>query len=140
MNTQIKNVALGKFTANDDAELLVMAADPSNVLDGVGDPLTDADFTFPEETSAGNNVIQESTAVEQFPDNTGTPQTSMTNPGGWQLARTELLNASGNQLASSAALGVEAKRPIYSQDVAVVLGRSGTVGDMSYQMQVEQDW
>lgn len=140
VNVQISNVSAGKYTQNADVEILLVAADPSNVLDGAGNTLTDADFSYPPESSSTNNVIQESTAVEQAPDNTGTPQSSMTNPGGWQLARSELLSDSGRTLASSAALGVEAKRPIYEQDFAVVLGKSPTAGDVSYQIQTEQDW
>lgn len=140
VNAQLSNVSIGKIGVNADVELLIMAADPSKVLDANGNPLTDTDFGVPQEASAQNNVIQQSTAVEQFPDNTGTPQTSMTNPGGWQLARSELLNESGNQLASSAELGVDAKRPIYSRDYAVALLKSGSTGTVKYQVQTEQDW
>lgn len=140
VNVQFSNIAVGKYTASADVELLLMAADPSKVLDANGDPLTDADFGTPEELSAQNNVMQQSAAVEQFPDNTGTPQTSMTDPGGWQLGRSELLNASGNDIASSTSLETNAKRPIYGRDYGVILLKSDTTGDASYVIQTEQDW
>lgn len=140
VTVQLSNVSIGKYSTSDDVELLMLAGDTSNVLDTNGDQLTDADFSVPNETSPQNSVIEESTAVEQFPDSTGTPQTSMTNPGGWQLARSELLSESKRALASAADIPVEAKRPIYDGDIAVILAKSGTAGDISYQLQTEQDW
>lgn len=140
VNVQLSEVTVGKYSANDDVELLMMAGDPSNVLDGAGNELVDADFAYPNGMSEQNNVVEKTTAVEQFPDNTGTPQTSMAVPGGWQLARSELLSASGRSLAGDAAVPVDAKRPLYSRDIGVVLGKSATTGDVSYQIQTEQDW
>lgn len=140
INTQIQSVNVAKYTSSADVEMLIMAADKSRVLDADGNELTDADFAAPPEASATNNILEESTAVEQFPDNTGTPQTSMANPGGWQLGRAELLNASGNQVASTVSLESNAKRPFYSLDYAVVLGKSANTGDMSYALQAPQDW
>lgn len=140
ISVQLSKVTIGKYEATTDVELLLMAGDPSKVLDANGDPLTDADFSYPEEVSPQNNVIQTTTAVEQFPDNTGTPQTSMTNAGGWQLARSELLDGSGRSLAGTSPLAVDAKRPLYARDIAVVLGKASTADAMSYQIQTQQDW
>lgn len=140
VNVQLSSVSVGKFSTNADIELLLLAGDPSNVLDANGNELDATDFSVPPEASEQNSVLEETTAVEQFPDSTGTPQTSMVDPGGWQLARSELLNESGNQLASTVALDVEAKRPIYTRDYAVVLLKSGSTGTVKYQIQTEQDW
>ena len=140
VNVQIEDMDIGKYSVTDTVELLLMSADPSKVLDANGDPLVDADYATPPEWSPANNVLETSTAVDQFPDSTGTPQTTLQNPGGWQMGRTELFVGGGNQVTGTTDVTNGAKRPLYGQDVGVVLGRSVNTGTVSYQVQNTQDW
>jgi hypothetical protein len=140
VNVQLTAFDIGKYTANDDVELLFQSFAPSNVLDSGGNTLVDADFSIAEDFDEQNSVIETSSAVAQVADSSGATGTSVSNPGGWQLARAELFTGSGKAVAGASRVPAGVKRPVYPRDVVVVLGKSGTSGDVSYQLQFEQDF
>jgi len=142
VNTQFSVLEPLEFGAADDLVLVAQVFDKDNVLDGGGAALTDADFSTPPELSATNSVIETSDAVEQVPDSTGTTQTSMTNPGGYQVAYGSL-TSSGAQGTGSARVSSRArtqKRAIPNGDVAVIMARSDSTQTVNGDVQFEEDW
>jgi len=140
INSQLVDVAIGEFAGNADIELSVHAFDPSNVLDTDGNELTDSDFSTPAEFMRQNNAVEVSGAVEQVADSSGTTQTSMADPGGFQIGYDLLTTASGNDVTSEVNTSVLAKRPLYDRDIAVVLANAGATGDVTFLLRHEQDW
>lgn len=140
INAQVIDIDVGRYTVSDTVEILAVACNPDLVLDGNGDPLTDGDYSTPPEFMRANNVIETSAAVEQAPDETGTPQTSTTTPGGWQLNRAELFVGSGNQPTGTTNVSDGVKRPMYGLDTLVLFARSANTGTVEYQIQTNQDW
>ena len=142
VNAQFAVLEPLEFDGNDDLVLIAQLFDKTEVLDGNGDPLVDADFDTPAELSAANSVIETSLAVEQVPDSTGTPQTSMTNPGGYQVAYGSL-TAAGSGGAGSTRVSSRArtqKRAVPNGDIAVIMARSNSTGTVNGDIQFEQDW
>lgn len=130
-----------EFSANDDLTLIAQIFDRDKVLDTNGDPLTDADYSTPTELSEINSVIQVSNAVEQAPDSTGTPQTSMANPGGYQVGfGTLTASGSGGQTTRISTSARTQKRAIPNGDVAVIMARSDSTGTITADVTFEQDW
>jgi len=132
-----------EFTETDDVVLIAQIFDKDNVLDTNGDPLVDGDYGTPEELSALNSVIQTSGAVEQVPDSTGAAQTSMTDPGGYQVAYGSLTATSTSGPPGSGRVSSRArtqKRAIPNGDVAVIMARSDSTGTINGDVQFEQDW
>lgn len=139
-NVQLTDVAIREFSGNADITVIAVACDPSKVLDGAGNQLTDADYSAPPELSEYNNVIQRSTAVEQFPDSTGTVGTSATNPGGFQTGHDSLYTGGGNTVTESTGITAQAKRSIYPRDIIVFLAKAGGTGDVTVEYRTSQDW
>jgi len=144
VNTQFSVLEPIEFSETDDLVLIANIFDKENILDTNGDPLTDADYSAPTELSAINSVLQTASAVEQVPDDTGTAQTSMANPGGYQVAYGSL-TASGGTTGPPGSGRVSSrartqKRAIPNGDVAVIMARSDSTGDINGDIQFEQDW
>lgn len=142
VNTQFTVLEPLEFSGSDDIVLIAQVFDKDNVLDGGGAPLDDADYSTPVELSDTNSVIQTSDAVEQVPDSTGTQQTTMPNPGGYQVAYGSL-TATGSGGAGSTRVSSRArtqKRAVPNGDVAVIMGRSDSSGTITGDVQFEQDW
>lgn len=139
-NVQLTDVAIREFDGNADITVIAIACDPSNVLDANGNELTDADYSAPPELSEYNNVIQASTAVERFPDSTGTPVTSADDPGGYQTGHDSLYTGGGNTITESVGVTGQAKRGIYPRDVHVFVAKAGGTGDITVEYRLEQDW
>jgi hypothetical protein len=141
VNVQIDNLQIAEYGASADVELIGLAFDKSNVKDGGGNALEDSDFSTPVDFSPQNNVFETTSNVDQVVDSTGTLQTSMSNPGGWQLARGELFEAgTGNESQGATTTNPAVKRPFYPRDYMVIMGKSSTAGDVNYRLDVEQDW
>lgn len=129
-----------KFTGGGDIFALLVACDKSNVRDANGNELTDSDFSNPNELNDLNNVVEASTNVDQFPDNSGTLVTSATNPGGYQLGLgTRYTSGSGGKITSTGA-GIDSKRVLSDADYAVLLARATATGDFDYETTIEQDF
>jgi hypothetical protein len=142
VNTQFSVLEPLEFSASDDLVLIAQIFDKTNVLDSGGNELVDGDFSTPNELSATNSVIETSGAVEQVVDSTGTTQTSMANPGGYQVAYGSL-TASGSGGAGSTGVSSRArtqKRAVPNGDIAVIMARSDSTGTINGDVQFEQDW
>jgi hypothetical protein len=141
VNTQFNILEPLEFDGNDDIVLIAQLFDKTKVLDGNGDQLDGADFTVPTELSATNSVLQTSLAVEQVPNNTGTPQTSMVNPGGYQVAYGSLTSSgSGGSAQRVTSRARTQKRAVPNGDIAVLMARSDSTGTVTGDLQFEQDW
>jgi len=140
INEQLNDLSIGAFSGNDTVELLLQSFAKENVADANGDALVDSDFETPPEMNAQNNNIETTTAVEQVVNGSGTLQTAVDDVGGFQTGRDILTAGGGNSLASDTATPTEIKRPLYPDDYLVVLGKSAATGDVTYQIQFEQDW
>ena len=142
VNTQFSVLEPLEFSQTDDLVLIANIFDKDNVLDTNGDPLVDGDYSTPPELSTLNSVIETSDAVAQVVDSTGTPQTSMTDPGGYQVAYGSLTSSGaggqGNARVSSRAR--TQKRAVPNGDVAVIMARSDSTGTINGDVQFEQDW
>jgi hypothetical protein len=140
VNIQLSDVAIIEQETQSDVRVSAQACDPSNVLDSGGNELTSSDYSTPEILSDTNQALQISTAVEQFPNSSGTTVTSTDTPGGWQVGYDSLYTAQGNNTADQAAGNIASKRPIYSQDVIVFIANAGGTGGVSINYRSEQDW
>jgi hypothetical protein len=71
-----------------DYKLKTIAAWPTNVLDGGGNELTDADFDAPVDLNPNISPIQvtDGSTVAQFPDQNGDTQTAAAQTGGYSLS------------------------------------------------------
>lgn len=139
-NVQLTDTAIREFGVSADVTVIAIACDPSKVLDGNGNELTDADYSAPPELSDYNNVIQSTTAVEQFPDSTGTPVTSADDPGGYQVGHDSLYTGGGNSVTESVGVTGQAKRSIHPRDTIVFVANTGSTGDITVEYRLEQDW
>ena len=141
VNAQFNILEPLEFDGNDDLVLIAQIFDKQNVADANGDSLVAADYTTPVELSATNSVIEISNAVDQVPDSTGTLQTSMPNPGGYQVAYGSLTSAgSGGSAQRVSSRARTQKRALPNGDVAVIMARSPSTGTVSGDLQFEQDW
>jgi len=146
VSTQLAVLEPLEFSADDDVVVIVQVFDKDNVLDGSGSALDDGDYGTPSVLSETNSVIQTSSAVEEVVDQTGTSQTSMTDPGGYQVGYGSITTSgtdSGGPPGSGVRVSSRArtqKRLIPNGDVAVVMARSGTTGTINGDIQFEQDW
>lgn len=140
VTSDIKEIQALKFSANDDLELLGQVFNPSNVREGDGTTLDDADFSTPPELSATNSVLERSTAVEQIVDATGTLQTSTPNPGGYQVGYASLTTTGqgGSTRQTSRAATEKRQKPV--DRYFVLLAKSGTTGDILGNIQFDQDF
>lgn len=136
-NCQLRRIEALKFTGNSDIEMIAKMFDPSNVTDGGGNPLVDADFGVPDEINTQNSAIQTTEAVEQVVDNTGTLQTSMQHPGGYQIGFSTLTT---DKKSTAAAQSPGTKAQIVEDDIMVVLVETGASGDIKWRNTIEEDW
>lgn len=140
VNTQVLGFTLRKTTTSADTFLLFQVFDPSNVQDANGNELTDADFDPPNPMSGSNSVVQSSQAVDQVANADGVVSTSVADPGGYQLQTSSIYTGSGQSRTQSVNTFGVPKRELSSRDVGVVLAKSNSTGDISYDIRFEQDW
>jgi hypothetical protein len=140
VNTQFTDLAISEFGGNADIRVSVNSFAAQNVADVNGNQLTDSDFSTPPLFNDTNNVLEVSEAVDQVVDSTGTLQSAMANPGGFQIGFDALNTGGGNTVTDNAPGPVASKRPLYPQDIAVVLANAGGTGDVTFQFRTEQDW
>jgi hypothetical protein len=140
IRTEYTDTNIPKFTGSGDVFGLLLACSKEKVLDANGEQLTDSDFATPNEFSPVNSAVEVTTNVDQFPDNSGTPTTSTTNPGGYQLGlATRYTSGSGGKITSTGA-GIDAKRVLADGDYAVLVVRATATGDLDYETTIEQDF
>jgi hypothetical protein len=140
INTQLDTVSIVEFPQGETVQVLVQAYSKLNVADANGNQLTDSNFEVLPEFNPQNNVLQTSTDVEQAVDDTGTLQTTIDSPGGFQIGRDILAAGSGPEATGDVPNLTNIKRPLYADDLFVIFGKTASTGDVSYQIQFEQDW
>jgi len=112
-----------------------------NILIAVDPSLTDASgWETPAENTALNNAVEVTENVSEFPDVNGDVVTSTDDPGGFQVGITTTdIEGEGGQERRTGTARVR-KRPIYPDDVVVLLGRAEADGDYSVRVDTEQEW
>jgi len=140
INEQVNTVDIALYSSDTTVELLLQSYGKENVADANGDPLVDSDFSTPPEMNSQNNNIETTSAIEQVANGSGTLQTSVDDVGGFQIGRDILPAGGGNSVSGDTTTPTNIKRPVYPDDYLVVLGKSSKTGDVSYQIQFEQDW
>lgn len=140
VNTQLTNTDIVAYEGSGDVLASIHSFDPSLVLDSNGDPLTDANYSTPESHNATNSVLEVTSDVAQVPDVNGTPQTSMANPGGYQIGYASwYASGSGSKTAVSSGSATR-KRALPPGDVGVVLVNADESAEVVGESISEQDW
>lgn len=125
---------------NADTFGLFSVFDPSKVQDVNGNTLSDGNYTAPEEHSSINSAIQENTNVDQIADSSGTVSSSAADPGGYSLLASGLYTGTGQaRVASDVDRGI-VRRTLTERDVGVVLLKSGSTGDVEFDVRFQQNW
>ena len=142
INTQLAVLEPLEFSGSDDIVLIAQVFDKRNVLDSGGNQLTGSDWQTPPELNATNSIVEESFNVAQFPDANGNIVTSAINPGGYQVGYGSLTNTGSGGAGSArvSSRGRTQKRQLPSDDIVVILARSPSTGDVTCDVQFEQDW
>jgi voltage-gated potassium channel Kch len=97
----------------EDGEVIVVCVDPS---------LTDATiFSSPAQVNPDNSVIQGTTSISTFPDSTYTEVSSASSHGGRQAASMAVTSGAPQSTSSRISESFGRKRPIYSDEMLVVL-------------------
>jgi hypothetical protein len=125
------------FSANDDVRLLAQIMPQEKVSFGGGDS-----WGVPPEWLEQNNALETRTDVSSIPADDGTTSATVTNPGGYQINRSMLLQGGGGQNSYRYDAGGDQvqKRKIPQKDYLVILAKSGSTGDITYDLVSEQDW
>lgn len=140
INVQLSDFQITEWDGADDLRITVQSHDPSKVLAGDSNPLDDSDYFTPDVFNEINSAIEISDAVAEAPDGSGTPTTSTSDPGGWQLGwAVERTTGSGSKTKTKST-SVNSKRPLYGRDVAVVWGNADNTESVQYDLRTEQDW
>lgn len=140
-NVDILNLEVLSFGGNADIQLVMQSHDPSKVHESDGTELDDADYSTPTVHNSENSVIEESTAVTDAADESGTITSGVsTSSGGYQLAYASL-ESGGNRSADPRSVTSRLqKRPLYGRDVAVVWAKAGATGDVTFGKTVNEEW
>lgn len=140
VTTKLRELNVLEYSADDDVVILAQSFAQSKLADSGGNDIVDADFSAPTEHSTTGSVIQTTSAVDQFPDETGTVGTLASNPGGHQVGYGSLYT-SGKGSKTSQTQGIQqVKRPVSERDIVVFLGKSGTMGDVTIEYSTTQQW
>jgi len=141
VNVQIKNTDIVSFDNSEDIKATIQTFDASNVRDADGNLLDDTDFSTPPEHNDTNSALETTDAVEQVADATGTLQTSMANPGGYQIGYSSWYTTGTGTNTQRSSGGRTRKRQLPDGDIAVVMAyASSTTPTVVGEIITEQDW
>lgn len=140
VSVQIEDFTVRETQTSADTFLSLQSFAPENVRDTNGNQLQDSNFDTPNEQTSQNSVVEQNGNVEQVVDSSGTLQTTMTDPGGYQIQASAIYTGTGQDASVSAGVGATIKRQLTDRDYAVVLAKSSSTGNFSYDLQTEQDW
>ena len=137
VSMDMSTLELLNFSASDDAVLITKTFDETKVTFTGGDS-----WSPPEHITGTNSAIEERTDVDTYADNTGTLVSNTTTPGGYKISRSVRSSQGTGQSSSVSVAGsdIDLKRSVYDGDIAVILGRSATTGDVDYEFSVGEDW
>ena len=101
---------------------------------------TDPGPKAPPMQNANNSVIQYTTDVSTFPDQSGTVVSTAPDPGGRQVGFASTEVSQGNKPQSTNAF--RAKKPFYEDEVVIFLGRTdgGAAEDFNVEFETDQRW
>jgi hypothetical protein len=135
VNVQLASLKALNYSADDDIRLLGQVFSRDNVTFG-----TDS-WSTPAVWNAQNNALQTRTDVTGVPNQSGTINATVSDPGGYQIGRSTVIPVTGDYTEGKAAGGNQTqKQGIPTGDYLVILAKSGTLGDVDYEVVFEQDW
>lgn len=135
VNVQLFGSDILNYSSDDKIKLFAMAFDRSKVNFG-----SDG-WSMPEGWSRQNNALETRTDITDIPSNDGTLTPTTSSPGGYQVGRSVLIPISGQlQKGASKGGGGKQKRGFSNKSYCVVLGKSGSTGDVTYETAFEQDF
>lgn len=145
VTSSIIEVRIMEWDGTDDLRMLGKSHGAEKVLDAGGNVLDATDYEVPVEQSTFGSAIQVSENVAQAPDQTGTPQTAITDasgdkPGGYQVgyATSRATGSGSNTIVRTSSRVI--KRQINPGDVVVIWGNADNTESVQYEIVVEQDW
>lgn len=103
---------------------------------------SDGDFSVPPELSPGGSVIQQTTNITQFTDQSGTLTTDASNPDGYQVGFYVTDAPETGQAKTRVTTQDRSIRPIYEDDVVVFLYKddTSTSRDVNVTYRVKELW
>jgi len=136
VNLQVNSLQVLDYSETDNVVLICKCFDSSNVTFGGTDSWGPA-----EHITGQNSAVETREDVDQFADDTGTLVSNTATPGGYKVARSVRTAAGGgNNTRTATSPDIDLKRSVFNGDVAVILGLSGTTGDVGYEFSVSEDW
>lgn len=142
-----------EYGGSGDVQCILRACDPSKVLDAAGDPIPDGDFFTPEEMSSTGSVLEVAYTVDQAPDGTGTPATSITpaaartaptatdRMGGYQVGFAALYAGGPGTAQIRRTTSIQQKRSLYAADLGVLFVNAENAAEpLVVEITTEQDW
>lgn len=130
--TQMNNVTV--VPQNEEGQLLALSVDSED---------TDASgWSKPPEHSENNSIVEFTTDVSTFPNESGNVVSQASNPGGYQLGFSSSDLAGRNRKTRVTDPGTQEKRPIYEDDVVVLVykGDSATSDTINFTYSITQEW
>jgi len=133
VDVTIQNLQLGDFSATGDVALAGFSISPTK---------TDASgFVTPLTHDSRNSVVEHTTNVTTFPNNTGDIVSSANNPGGFQAGYSRYYEAGvGSNQRVSETETANVKRGILNTDTIVILANTDNTGDIAFDYLTVQDW
>jgi len=134
--TFLESINALNYSASDTVRIHAQAFDPSKVTFAGTDS-----WATPPELSETNTALEIREDIDQIANNNGTLSTTVTNPGGFQVGAVALTvsNLQGNSFNIQPAQQ-KTKRPMYGDDVIVVMAKAGSTGDAIFDVNLRQDW
>lgn len=125
---------LSVFPGAGSGQLLIIVTKPDET-DATG-------FSKPPEHSSNNSVVEQTTNISEFPDENGNIVTQTLDPNGYQVGfATFEESGTGRNTRQSQLGGVEEKRPIYDDNVVIVLYKADTANsrtiNFTYTMEMQ---
>jgi hypothetical protein len=135
VNVQLASLKALNYSADDSIRLLGQAFSVDNVTFG-----TDG-WSTPAVWNSQNNALETRTDVTGVPNQSGSVNATVSDPGGYQIGRSTVIPVTGDYTEGKASSGNQTqKQGIPTGDYLVILAKSGTVGDVDYELTFEQDW
>jgi hypothetical protein len=135
VNVQLKTLDVLRYSSDALVTVATNAAPDSEVSFGGTDS-----WSTPPPTTPSSSILETRSDVSTIPDRSGTAVSTTTAPGPFSL-NTATLTPTGQQFQKGASNDPSRqKRTLPRDDIAVVFGKSGTTGDVTYTIGDEEDW
>jgi len=140
VNVQVEAMSVRETGTGEDVFVLLQSFASSKALDSNDNELSDGNFTAPPERQEQSTAIQENGNVAKIADGGGTVTTSTTDPGGYQIAGAAIHAGSGEDASQQTVPRGKVKRPLWPDEIGVILIKSSSTGDLAYDITFEEDW